>query len=238
MLVHAGASFPSNRIKDQLLLSYLVRAVPDDELIFFTDGNDAVMLAGEEEIVAKFESMGKELVFSAEAGCWPDSSLASEYPPSNSPFRFLNSGGFVGRCGVIKNLLAVNPVAGDRFPESNQYVWTKRFFDNQHLVGLDTACEIFHTFSPPFGEDAPASGIERNTVAYYHNLKQWFAKNFMVEQGRLYSCLAGTRPAQAHFNGASKWLMDVDLIDMVFSKVASSRQTAFIYEHDRSSQSG
>ena len=65
----ANNDFRSRRIKDYLLLDYLSdESINDDEIILFTDGTDALFSANEEEILTKFLSFNKKIVFSCRIG--------------------------------------------------------------------------------------------------------------------------------------------------------------------------
>ena len=114
-LVSKETNFYSLRLKDQLLYSYL-SDMNDNELILFTDGTDAVFLASENEILEKFYKFNTDLLFSTDLKCWPDKSLASFYNQNtNSPFMYLNSGGFIGKVGLIKELLEENDNEDDNY---------------------------------------------------------------------------------------------------------------------------
>lgn len=150
-LVGKQKSFTSNRYKDQLLASY-IEGMPAAELILFIDGYDALLLCEEDEIVNKFNLFNKDIVFSTETNCWPDPSMASHYPvESNSPYKYLNSGGFIGKAGSILNFLNDKSFDSEIYMGSNQYLWAKSFLNNQQAIGLDYNCEIFCTFSPEVG---------------------------------------------------------------------------------------
>ena len=104
-LVSNKSVFFSNRLKDDLLNTYLQKE-DDEEIILFTDGNDAILSASEEEILLKFSEFKSDLVFSTEIECWPDKSLADRYKTNDeTAYKYLNSGGFIGRVGLIKELL-------------------------------------------------------------------------------------------------------------------------------------
>lgn len=72
----------SHRLKDALLNEYL-KQIPEDEIIFFTDGQDTAFLTDEDEILAKYSKFNSPLVFSAEINCWPDQGLLESYPEVN-----------------------------------------------------------------------------------------------------------------------------------------------------------
>ena len=135
--------FRSRRIKDYFLLDYLSdESINDDEIILFTDGTDALFSANEDEILSKFLAFNKKVVFSAELGCWPDPDMANKYSDLNSetPYKYLNCGGFIGFAKDIKELLEDNDFDLDKFPGSNQYLWTQRYFKNTDKIALDTNC--------------------------------------------------------------------------------------------------
>ena len=86
---------------------------PGDHLALFLDAYDTLLLAGEQRIVEVFEATGADILISAEAGLWPDrdDGIAARYPTSVSPFRFANSGVYMGRVAALRNFLA----KADRF---------------------------------------------------------------------------------------------------------------------------
>jgi hypothetical protein len=236
VLVSRQMHFSSNRIKDELLKEYLKNNTDDDETILFTDGNDAVLMATEEEIKVKLVKTGRDLVFSTESGCWPDTNLASQYPEQgSSPYKYLNSGGFIGKSGLIREFLDDESYDLYNFRKSNQYLWAKRYLKYPDKIGLDTSCEIFQTFSPEVGNAHLPKGTSANVsefIPYYKCMKQWFGSNFQIQDGRLFSSITQTWPCHAHFNGYSKWLIDHDIIAMIFGKCSEFRQPQFLYEED------
>lgn len=54
-----------------------------------------VLLGSSDEIVEQFKQMDARIVFSAEPYCWPDESLADNYPITESRYKYLNSGGML-----------------------------------------------------------------------------------------------------------------------------------------------
>jgi hypothetical protein len=116
----------------------------------------------------------------------------------------------------------------DKFQNSNQYVWAKRYFQNSDLMALDTQCKIFHTFSPEVGERYLPIELPQNRMPYYTCMKKWFVSNFSIEKGRLYSRISDSWPCQAHFNGTSKFIIDFDIMNLVFSQIGDRRKARFI----------
>ena len=66
-----------------------------NKIIMFTDAYDVVINAPADQIVTEFLKLKARVVFSTEGFCWPDSSLASQYPVPEKGKPYLNSGGTV-----------------------------------------------------------------------------------------------------------------------------------------------
>lgn len=58
---------------------------------------DVVILADSQTILKKFIDFNASIVIGAEKSCWPDITLADQYPPIDSVdgYKFINSGGLV-----------------------------------------------------------------------------------------------------------------------------------------------
>lgn len=222
------SKYSGNLIKDELLLEYL-EEVDSDELILFTDAYDTTFVGSEAEILEKYSRFEKEVVFSAEVASWPDSDAAKRYDVTgDNPYRFLNCGGYIGPAGLIKELL-LSPVEKECsfYPESNQYGWVLRYFENRDRIAIDTNCELFCTFCPEPNEtlEDVLKQIEANEFA--KRKRRWFADNFEVKDGRVYNKITGTWPCHLHFNGGSKFLLLEQFVGMVVDKIPSSRLAEF-----------
>jgi hypothetical protein len=81
--------------------------------------------------------------------------MDTKYPDINSKtaYKYLNCGGFIGFAKDIKELLEDNDIDLDKFPGSNQYLWTQRYFKNTDKITLDTNCEIFCVFFTEIGKN-------------------------------------------------------------------------------------
>jgi hypothetical protein len=214
--------FATNRIKDSLLRNYLYK-LNNDEIIFFSDGYDALLLTNQQEIQEKFAAKNVDLLFSAETYCYPDVKLESNYPETTSPYRFLNSGGFIGKVGLLKELLADNrEVSETKFGHSNQYLWTLRYLQNQKQIALDNQCDIFCTFSPEIGGHPLGVYDEHSFRSYENKMQIWFEKNFMITNGRIYNSITNTWPCHVHFNGKSKCLVNDQLTNQIFGQALVS----------------
>ena len=227
VLLSTEERFYNMHFKDQLLEKYL-QDIDDEELILFTDGNDAVFMSDEEEIIQKFQFLGGGIIFSAETRCWPDQRLSNDcLVNNNSPYRFLNSGGFIGRADAIREFLNDKDYDLKDYPNSNQYLWTKRYIRHSDKISIDFNCEIFCTFSTELGNAFPPTNDEATQVYYYEFIKSWFCENFIIIDNRIINKTTGTRPCHAHFNGHSKYLMDDDIINLVYSKIKGVKEAEF-----------
>jgi hypothetical protein len=198
----------NNRTKDSLLRNYLT-GLDEEEVVLFTDGYDTMLLAGEEEILKKFEQEETDLLVSAESNCFPDKSLQDRYPPCDTIYRYLNCGGFIGRVKAIKNFLfkeVVDP--GTRHDWSNQYIWTLKYLQDTRQLKLDTRCEIFCTFFTLMEEFPLPDDAVRNRKEYTRIYHEWFQQNFVVRDDRIFNKLTATWPCNAHFNGVSSLFLD------------------------------
>ena len=122
------------------LLNYIRRAqLPDNDVILFTDAFDVFYGRDLNTILGRFLGYKKDIVFSAEKHCWPDPSL--RFPPVHTPYRYLNSGTFIGRVGEIKKML--------EFPiekhDDDQLYLQKQFLTGKYNAVLDVECYIFCT---------------------------------------------------------------------------------------------
>jgi len=225
-LVSKESDFHSLRLKDQFLETYL-SDIDDNELILFTDGTDALFLASENEILEKFYKFNTDLLFSTDLKCWPDNSMAAFFDQdANSPFIYLNSGGFIGKAGLIKELLEENDNEDEEYGFSNQYVWSKCYLKNKDRIKLDTNCEIFCAINNDIGDEFIPSDIDKA----YEQKSQWLENNFSIENHRLYNKITKTYPCQAHFNGHSKIFLDERVFNMVYSVIPNYKEAEFYHE--------
>lgn len=213
--------YGSHRLKDILLDEYLDE-VPADEIIIFSDGHDTAFLTNEKEILDKFNVFKSPLVFSAEINCWPSAELENEYPTSLHHFKYLNSGGFIGVAGFIKDIYKKYPsVSFGLNPEyrwSNQYFWHQVYFKNRDLIKIDHRCEIFFNTSPVFesmkGMDLKPGSPQIQARIAKEKLRLNEEITFLND--RIKSEITGTFPCHVHFPGPiSKVLMNSNYFDSI-----------------------
>jgi hypothetical protein len=162
------------------------------EYILVTDAADSFLLAKESEILHKFFDFGKPIVISAEKTCYPQCSLATRYPISSTPWRYANSGGYIGKrddlITLLRMLAKMKPEGQFRRSrdwENDQLLLSLAYCDGvkyeKNGLALDNHCVIFQTM--------------RGANLEYGREFVW------NENGRLVNKFTGTVPSVLHFNG-------------------------------------
>uniref|UniRef100_A0A6C0BRP7 Glycosyltransferase n=1 Tax=viral metagenome TaxID=1070528 RepID=A0A6C0BRP7_9ZZZZ len=124
----------------------------DERIILFSDCYDAVLQGPPNLVINKFVKMKQkekfDILFSAEALIWPDKSLSSEFPDVGTPYKFLNSGGFIGSIKHLKQLVndKVECYQDDQLYYQKQYLKSVKN-DINLKIKLDATSEIFQTLS-------------------------------------------------------------------------------------------
>jgi hypothetical protein len=212
--------FGSNRLKDVLLNVYL-EDVSDNEVIFFTDATDTVFVTNQKEILQKFDLFHAPLVFSAEINCWPDRTLEIGYPACNAHFNYLNSGGFIGQAGYLKEIYKKYPIfetANDpRFLWSNQYYWNTLYQMEYNKIKIDHHCQIFYNTAIPL-EDFALHKEQLKDEKMFNDIvraeQDRLDKEIQFKNGRIESKITNSLPCHIHFPGIiSKQLMNRGYFD-------------------------
>lgn len=131
---------PGGGMKLNLLKKELRRHL-NDEIILFTDSYDVIFLSDEKEIMKKFLSFNCDLVFSAEKECWPNKKTSVFFKDNEGPYKYINSGGFIGRVKIIYDLIDVE--YSDTYDD--QYLIHERYILFKNRIKIDTSCQIFQT---------------------------------------------------------------------------------------------
>ena len=97
-----------------------------DHIILFTDSYDVIVLNNPQEILNRFRQFNRPILFSAEKTCWPDPNLDSSYKESNTEYKYLNSGGFIGYADKILELIS-DPIQDH---EDDQLYYTKKYLSS------------------------------------------------------------------------------------------------------------
>lgn len=154
----------------------------NNHIALFVDAYDVLCIGQEQEIIKKFVSFKKPIVFSGEKGCHPDTSLAKHFDHINSPFKYPNSGTYMG---YSKNILEMLKNISVKPHEDDQLFATKYIIKNPLLCAIDKKCQIFLTL---YNVDKSELSIEKKLRV--------FVKKFKA------------RPCVIHGNGPSKSILD------------------------------
>lgn len=139
-------------------VSNFINRVPlhPNDIVLFTDAYDVAYCGDRTEIVRRFQTFHKPIVFGAEKFCNPDPHMAANYKNENPPeheFPYLNSGLFIGRVWAIQCCIS-NYRYEDR--DDDQRYWTKQFLENSELIELDYYNKVFLN----------TAGMEENEFTY------------------------------------------------------------------------
>lgn len=138
-----GLPYRKNGIKLLYMLSYLEQW-EDDEIILFIDAYDTLVLVDKEVILEKFLRADRPFIMGAEKNCAPNPDLAPHFERGPTPFRFINTGTYIG---YVKNIRAwlealhpINPYACDQYQTILHYL---RNLKNRSHFTLDVYCDFF-----------------------------------------------------------------------------------------------
>lgn len=117
--------------------------------ILYTDCFDTLAFAGPDEVIGKFEKMYGEIkmLISGEKACYPHPERAREYPQypgEDSPWRYVNGGGWIVEINYFKELCVKENLNDD----SHDQVWLmEAYLKNLDFIEVDSFCHIFQTIA-------------------------------------------------------------------------------------------
>jgi len=133
----------------------------EQTIILFSDSYDGIITSHYKDIIHSFKTFNTDkVIFQAEKACWPIKDLSNYYPETNSPYKYLNSGGFIGYGNKIFELLnySTQQLAPTHLQElfinSSFYNTNKWLIDDQlyytflylqEQIILDTECVLFQS---------------------------------------------------------------------------------------------
>jgi hypothetical protein len=141
------------------------------------DAYDSLIARGLDCILPTFLAQGTPLLFSAEANCFPASpgQTIHDYPVSPTKYRFLNSGGFMGRIDYLLQLMRdwKVPLCADN--GIDQQWWAHLYLSGRTLIKLDHRCEVFQCLF-----------MRQNDVK--------------IRSGEIWNCVTRSNPCVVHAN--------------------------------------
>jgi hypothetical protein len=171
--------------------------LPPDDIIMFTDAFDVMFTNSPSQILTEYSALNGDIIFAGECGCWPHVTIDhgkpcfDSYPPSPTPYRYLNSGTWIAHAkSAVKMLQAVVEEAGNDFTNANdQKLVADMFMAHRYEIQLDYHAKLFQSMHMTF--DRPLA---------YCNPKE----DIEVVQGRFYNKRTKSYPSVFHFNGGGK----------------------------------
>lgn len=134
---------------------YLASLAAAEDLVLFVDGYDAVVAGTAAQIVGRYEAAvggRRAVLFNAETHCWPcnftELNSYPEPPPGLGPtwpYRYLNSGAYLGPAGLLRDLIAANLDFSDPsfVKTDDQHFFHTLLWGNPAAIQLDYRCQLF-----------------------------------------------------------------------------------------------
>lgn len=124
------------------LLKRYISDLPDHHVVLFVDGYDVFFAGDLDTITKRYFGFGRKVLFAAESVLWPDKKIL--HPLSETKYRFLNSGVFMGEVAALRAILS------DRIEnwEDDQLYYQKKFLSGNFDIGLDYECYVFQCHEP------------------------------------------------------------------------------------------
>ena len=133
--------------KIQLVNEYLA-TVNEQDIVLFMDGYDTFLADSPQTILERFIQMDADIVFGAESECWPLPENASLWPDTGTPYRYLNSGLYIGKVKALHDFISQSQDGSSN--NDDQLYCQNRYLNNKTpwKVKLDTEAYIFQNHEP------------------------------------------------------------------------------------------
>lgn len=166
-----------------------IDSLPRDDIVCFLDAYDILVNAPSEKIIESFKKMNTDILFGAEIILWPPKlhELKDQYPESPTPFRFLNSGCYIGYVHAIQEMLSWSDFGDDDQEYCNKYFLQHR---TTKQIKLDTHAE------------------------FVLNMQQVPWQTLNVENGVIFFLGFNTTPCFLHFCGMSYMDVEKDFVEL------------------------
>lgn len=129
---------------DKILKTYeYLKANPDITHFFYSDSYDTLATDTMEVALSRIKDKTK-ILMSAERGCYPHPEKEKRYPKHESPFHFVNGGGWFCPSDVFIKAVDTNPLT---YETVDQVWFTDLFLNHPEYVNLDYNCEVFQTIA-------------------------------------------------------------------------------------------
>eukprot|EP01061_Rhynchopus_euleeides_P007621 TRINITY_DN16683_c0_g1_i1.p1 TRINITY_DN16683_c0_g1~~TRINITY_DN16683_c0_g1_i1.p1 ORF type:complete len:409 (+),score=101.99 TRINITY_DN16683_c0_g1_i1:45-1271(+) len=171
-----------------------VKGWPDDTILMFIDGGDVFWQNGIESVYTAYKQLAtpeRPIIFSAERNCWirslPKERCADWPKTPGTPYRYLNSGCWIGELGSVKRLLSyVNETVDKISAETCSKCGDQAIFGKAYIAdGWNKTMQLDH----------------HTTICQNLHMSQDDFCDEPTRTGRVRNCLTKREPALFHFNG-------------------------------------
>lgn len=145
--------------KIQLVNEYLA-TLQDDDVVLFMDGYDTFFADDPKVVLERYLQFDADIVFGAESEHWPlidDDFMRNKWPDTGTPYRYLNSGLYIGRAKALHAFIAQE--TPERAKKDDQLYCQLRYlktlqanidkgYEFPYTVKLDTEAYIFQNHEP------------------------------------------------------------------------------------------
>jgi GR25 family glycosyltransferase involved in LPS biosynthesis len=106
------------------LVKQAIKDLEDTDIVLFCDGYDVVFNDDLSTVVDRYKGFDCELLFGAEKNCWPDKNLAPFFTNSITEYKYLNSGLYIGKVGILKEILSnsISNTSDDQYYMQIEYL--------------------------------------------------------------------------------------------------------------------
>ena len=83
-----------------------IQSLPDQDLVLFVDGYDVLFTDNIHTIKERFDGFDCDVLFAAEKSCWPEPTIAPQFPMTPTPYKYLNSGVYMGKVARLNHFFS------------------------------------------------------------------------------------------------------------------------------------
>lgn len=192
-----GQEYTSHMCKSIWLIEYLEQ-LDEEEVVLYSDGYDALFLAGEKEILEKFHKLGHPVIYSAEQNLNMDGGFLHKLRTymklrkGRKPYQFLNAGQWIGEAGAVLEIIKETVKSGELGGKDlDQELLIEYMVMNPEAIKLDSKNLIFSC-------TAGRTGLEK--------------KDYSIKNDRIFNSVTGTEPCSVHFAAknfvGANWMID------------------------------
>ncbi|AVL94587.1 hypothetical protein ma201 [Moumouvirus australiensis] len=187
-------------------LLQVLNEINENKLLIVCDTFDLFPVSGAEEIVNKYNNLcgvNKSIIFSSEVYCWPDKNLSNFYPHTESKYKYLNSGSFIGYRDDLKKLVS-NILDRD----DDQLYYTKKFLQGENII-LDYNCQLFQAIN----------GCKSDLIVHKNRVFNKYTKSYPI-------FIHGNGSSKTYLNYLENYIEPFTLIDI--PKIVITEPQVFI----------